>query len=245
MKIKVWFFCLYLLLPSPSGFLFAQALSDSAFVVMISHHMNDLYFGELKSEAPIYNGKMYHPVSNLDEGGHALFLSNQYTKGTLVYNANVYHDVNLMYDLVRDELVLLNFDQVGGIVVWPDCVDAFSLHQHTFIHIGRDSVAKKGITPGYYDLLYKGKTSLLAKRIKTITEVPDQYKVNRTVSEENRYYLLKDSVYTLIKSRKDLLRLLGPTRAENLRYIKKEHINFKKNKENAMVRIVSYNDSIL
>ncbi|KAA8482460.1 hypothetical protein BDE36_3435 [Arcticibacter tournemirensis] len=245
MKIVSQFFELLLVLAASNNHLSAQIRDDSVFVSGIVQKITRTYIEQLNTEAPIYNGKMYRPVFNLNDGGHTLFQSNQYTKGTIVYNGHIYQDVNLMYDMVKDQLVLLNFDQVGGIVIWPQYVDAFSLHQHTFINIRPDSTTQKSIAPGYYDLLYQGKTSLLAKRIKELIETPNQNAVKRTVSQQNKYYLLNHSGYTLIKGKKDLLRLLSRTRNENLQYIKTERLNFKKELERSMIKLLSYHDSIL
>jgi len=241
MKIISQFFWLLLLLSCSGHLLIAQTQNDSAFVSRVIQNATNAYIEQLNTEAPIYNGKMYRPVFNLNDGGHTLFLNNQYTKGSIVYNHHVYKDVNLMYDMAKDQLVLLNLDQVGGIVVWPQYVEAFSLHHHTFVNISADSAAQKGLAHGYYDLLYSGKSTLLAKRVKRT----DQNTVKRTVSQQNKYYLLSDSGYVLIKGKKDLLRLLRQTRNENLKYIRTGHLNFKKELESSMIKLLSYHDSIL
>ncbi len=234
----------FLILPVSASYLFAQTLSDSTFVAEAEQYISEIYAEQLNSGARIYNGKMYRPFLNLDNGDHTLFQSNEYSRGSITYEGRIYKDLNLMYDLFRDQLVLLNYDKVGGIVIWPQYVDSFSIHQHKFIHIKPDSSPHTGFPPGYYDLIYDGRTRLLAKRTKTISETADEYKVKKNISEKSKYYILKDSAYTQVKSKKDLLKLLHRTQNENQNYIKKEHLNFKKNFEDSMVRLLSHHDSI-
>ncbi|HTN22040.1 MAG TPA: hypothetical protein VL125_16290 [Pelobium sp.] len=245
MKVAIRLFSVsFLLILFSSPYLWAQS-NDSLFVAKVSNNITSHYLNQLGSGAPIYNGKKYIPDVRLDEHGHTLFINDQYTNGEFVYNGYAYKDKSLMYDLVYGQLVLLNFDKVGGIVVKSDMVDSFSLHNHKFINIKPAQIKDKEITPGYYDLLYDGDVALLAKRIKKITESTTQYKVERTVAQENTYYLYKNNKYNLVKGKKSLLKLLHNTNPQNLQYIKSHRLNFRKSKENAMVELVKFHDSIM
>jgi hypothetical protein len=245
MKVAIRLFGVsFLLILFSSPYLWAQT-SDSLFVAKVSNNITSHYLNQLGSGAPIYNGKKYIPDVRLDEDGHTLFINDRYTNGEFVYNGYAYKNKSLMYDLLYGQLILLNFDEVGGIVVKPDLVDSFSLHNHKFINIKPSQVKDKEITPGYYDLLYDGYDALLAKRIKKITENTTQYKVERIVAQENTYYLYKNNKYNLVKGKKSLLKLLHDTNPQNLQYIKSHRLNFRENKENAMMELVKFHDSIM
>ena len=219
-------------------------VNDSVFVARVSANITDYFTASLASGAPIYNGKVYYPHPKFIEGGHAFFLSSGYQTGTVTYEGYVYRNVVLMYDIIRGELLLQYFDKVTGIVLDPEKVDAFSFPGHNYINIKEAEAKKNNISTGYYEILYQGKTALLAKRYKTVTENLSQAGVERSVSQHNRYYLLKDSVYTLLKDKKSLTKLLKSTQSQNQQYIKNNQLNFRKDKENAMISLVQYHDSI-
>ena len=221
----------------------AQIVNDSLFVARAEQNMNSIYTSRLESKAGLYNGKMYHQDLKLDQGGHTLFKDNQYTEGTIIYNGQTYRSVGLMYDLVHDQLVL-SVDRAGGVIVPPEYADSFSLHGHRFINIRLDRSSRNEITPGYYDLLYDGTISLLAKRTKKITETTNQHKVVRTVSQQNRYYLLKNDAYIPINNKKNLLTQLDETHQENQLFINRNRLNFRKDKEKAMIELLKFHDSI-
>ena len=222
----------------------AQVLTGSSYVEKVTLNTLENYTNAQHSEAPIYNGKVYRPDLKLDGDGHTLFQDSKYATGTIVYNGLSYTNVGILYDLVLDQLVLLNFDEVGGIMVPSDHIDAFSIHNHTFINLKTIKAEATKINPGYYDLLYSGTKDLLAKRTKKIAETTNQHKVIRTVSQQDKYYLLKDTVYIPIKNKTDLLKQLSETQQQNQLFIKKQRLNFRKEKEKAMVELLKFHDSL-
>lgn len=221
-----------------------QPTKDSLFVARVTENITNNYLSLLKSDAPIFNGKMYRPNSNFDEGTHTLFLNNQYTLGSISFDGIHYKDINIMYDLTIDGLILLNFDKVGGLIVFPHRVDYFKLHQHIFINIQPDSLNIKNISSGYYDLLVDGKMSFLAKRVKKIQETTNHEKVKRVVYQQDKYFLLKDEFFYAIKNKKDLLKQLKDSHDQNQEFIKNNKLKFKKKKEESMIQLVKFYESI-
>lgn len=220
----------------------AQTMDDSLFVTQVSQKNISSLLNLQKTGGPLYNGEIHYPHPKFKNGGHASFINSNYTKGTIVYDGLMYKSMSVMYDLVRDQLLLLNADSSGGIVVQSEHVDRFSLHNHNFINI-KSGTVPKNIAPGYYDLLYDGRITLLARRIKKVTENVTQY-IEKEVEQTVSYYLLKDSVYTRIKGKQDLVTLLKATKNENQDYIKANKLDFNGNREEAFLRLVSFHDSL-
>lgn len=221
---------------------FAQDREDSLFVTQVSQKTISSFLNLQKTGGPLYNGEMHDLHPKFKNGGHAFFINDGYTVGTIVYDGFRYENRRIMYDLVRGQLLLLNGDNSGGIVVQPEHVDFFSLHHHNFINI-KSGTAPKNIASGYYDLLYHGRIALLARRVKKVTENVTQY-VEKEVEETVNYYVLKDSVYTRIKSKQDLFKLLNGTQNENQNYIKANNLDFNRNREESFVKLVSFHDSL-
>ena len=217
----------------------AQEKNDSLFIAEVTANIAKLSSNPDQRASALFNGKVHNPHLRFKDGGHAFFMNEKYTEGTVTLNGVIYHLVNLMYDIVRNELVLLNIDQTNGIVLQPENVNSFTLHQHHFINIKQ---AQQEIKAGYYDLLYKGRMSLLAKREKEVTEKIDQT-IEKVVSEKTSYFLLKDAKYHPVNGKAALLKLLHSTNTENLAFIKKNKLNFKKDLANAMVSLINFHDS--
>lgn len=225
----------------------SQVLNDSLFVSSGLHFIDTSYTSLLGLESPVYKGRRYYnSYGKFGNNGHACFLKNNYAGGNIVYDGLTYSDVRIKYDLIQDQLIILHFDKMTAVTVESQHVDSFSLLNHTFVHIRTDDTkpAINGPEPGYYDLLYDGKIDLLAKRTKAITEKVTETMVESSVSQEDKYYLFRDSVYTEIKSKKNLLKLLRSTQGQNQQFIKANHLNFKRDKENALIELVKFHDSI-
>ncbi len=243
MKLRLQILYKLLLLQVLGNTLSAQILTDSAFVAKVEHHITQEYINLLGSEAPIYNGKIYRPFLKLESSSHAFFLNNQYLSGSLVYEGLNYQNLNLMYDLVNDQLILLNFDKTGGIIVPKELVSSFFIDKHHFINIKSDVLNKKDISPGYYQLLYQGEINLLARKTKKIDEIISPEGIKYSISQQDKYYLFKDSAYHHIRNQKDLLQILRSNPDQNLSFLKKEKLDFKKNNEGAMVKLLNFYDS--
>jgi hypothetical protein len=219
-------------------------VNDSTFVATVSANITDYFTASLGKEAPVYNGNVHYLHPKFINGEHAFFIAPQYQAGTVSYEGYTYSNVKLMFDLIRGELLLKHFDNVTDIVLDPEKVDSFAFMDHNFINIKKEEAVNKNLSTGYYEVLYQGKIVLLAKRYKTVTEKLTQAGAERSAFQHNRYYLLKDSDYTLLKDKKSLTKLLKSTQFQNQQYIKSNQLNFRNDKENAILSLVRYHDSI-
>lgn len=242
MKLNMLFFALFLSLFFTNSLIFAQTISDSLFVTSVANRTANRYLNRLESEKTIFNGKEYHPDNKLDDNGHTLFIKDQFVQGSITYDGNKYEDVYIKYDLVKNQLVLLNYDGIGGIILMSNHVDSFFLNDHTFINLKPKKTTGKQIEPGYYDLLYNGSIKLFAKRKKKIAEVINQYKVLRMVEEQETYFLFKNDEYFPLKGKRSLLKSLNSTNLNTQKYINLKGLNFRKNKENAMIELLKFYD---
>ena len=220
----------------------AQMTGDSLFVSKVVHTIHYNFLKSQKGSSPVFNGKVYNDHPKFKDHEHAYFQTHQYTIGSVVYNGIFYPELSLKYDILRDELVLLDDDQIDGIVLQPEYVDSFFIHGYQFINI-KPEVPHKGIEIGYYNLLYKGESlSLVVKRAKEVTEKIDQ-QIEKMISQKETYYLLKNSIYQPIKSKNDLLKLLRRSDDKNQEYIKVNKLNFGKDFEHSVLSILRFQDA--
>jgi hypothetical protein len=64
------------------------------------------------------------------------------------------------------------------------------------------------------------------------------------VHESNSFYVHFGSSWVNVRSKKDFLNMLGDRRKEVQRFIKKNKLNYKKDKENTLREVLGYYDQI-
>lgn len=243
MHLKSISLCFFLL--TTIGFVSGQETNKVSFIADVEQQMINSFTNKLINHNTIYNGKMYIPNTKSNDDGHPMFISNKYVDGSVCINQFKYSHVNLQYNLLEDQIILLNHDQVGGVILSIDEIQEFSLHGHRFVYIKPNSKQQDMISAAYYDQFYKGLNfSLFVKRIKKISEITIETGIKRTFTQQNKYYLFKNNIYYSVKTKKDLLAILDNKRDLITKYAKRNKLNFNKNQENAIYELVKYADNL-
>ena len=203
------------------------------------------YNQSFREELHLFNGKEEQAYPYQFSEGTPYFLSNKWSKGTLDYDGKMYEDVSLLYDVVRDELIYLYFDNRSRIRLIKEKVSEFSIMGHNFINITPDSLFSSSIAPGFYDKLYQGKINLLVKRTKKIDNSIKLSGAETKVFDKDRYYLRKENNYYSVNNKRSLLHKLNDKRKELQPYIRQNKLNFRKDIENAMVKTLAYYDQLI
>lgn len=177
--------------------------------------------------AVIFTGEQQkgHPYTT----NHPYLREQDYTTGGLSYNKVIYSDMQLRYDMSRDELVLRSPD-FRNIVLFPENVDFVDIHGYHMIYFRKDSLSGCPDT-GYYFVLHSGKYKLLMKQVNVLQQKTNQREIEQYYSSSVTYYLLKDDVYYRIRNKKALLEALGSHKKELQRLFRSHHLKFRKNSE--------------
>lgn len=200
------------------------------------------YNQSLEQELHLFNGREDKGYPYQFVEGTPYFLTNNWSKGTLTYNGQVYENVRMLYDEVVDEVVYLYFDNSSRIRLSKDKVAGFSIMGHNFIHLTPD--AESSLVAGFYDQLYKGKNSLLAKRTKKILNSIQVTGSETRALYSDHYYLKKGNSYFSVSNKRTLLKNLSDKRKELQQYIRQNELDFKKDIENSMVKTLAYYDQL-
>src|SRR4051794_5907994 len=99
------------------------------------------YNATLSQQLHIYNGPEYHDYVHTFQQGQPYFMQDQWSKGTVSYDGNLYDDVSILYNIVTDNVVILANNNVSKIELIKDKVAAFSLLGHSFLHLAPDTTA--------------------------------------------------------------------------------------------------------
>jgi hypothetical protein len=191
----------------------------------------------------LYNGREYLPA-NPTIKGNAFFLdSTKFTPGRVSYDGLSYMGVPMLYDINKDQVVVLLYNKFIKMVLLQKLTKDFDFLGHHFINIMPDSIGNNSVvSAGYYDEIYNGKTKVLIKRykgIQTNSSAETYFEFSREI------FIKKNYEYYSTSSQGALLNALKDKRKELQQYISANKIKFRKDPEGAMVKIVSYYDHLI
>ena len=221
-----------------------NVVSDSALRQSAYNNAVHQYFTSIGERALIYEGAevlAYQLPSDM----HPFFIASEFSVGSVNANGVQYKDVNLLYDLVNDKLIVRHYNTVLKVEQVSEKVDEFQIQSHNFVKLIPDSVSQAVITNGFYDELYKGRAvSLYARRQKVPEEQIKDMQVVLRFNERNRYFIKKDGQYIPVSDRKSVMRVMSDRKKEMDDFLRRNKIKFKRQPEEAMVRMTAYYDSL-
>jgi hypothetical protein len=195
------------------------------------------YLAGVGGAANLYSGAEYEGVYSFVLGT-PFWNSNGFQKGTLCYEGVLYRDVQLAYDLVRNELLTHSL-QGQRLRLEKVKLNYFVLTDHTYVHLLPDTTSKNPIPDDIYDVLYNDKIKVYAKRTKVITrglhaEEKDSF-TTRTL-----YFLFKDNTYYPITREKDLLKIFPDDKRQFKSFWAENRLSFKREPEAFIIQTVSH-----
>ena len=208
----------------------------------------NLYHHFLAPEPGLYNGSeyvyyQYYPF--VINEGHPFFLSKNFNNGSVNYNGMLYENVPILFDIIKDEVLINDPSKKYIIKLNNKRIDRFTILNYTFIHLHPDPAYNSIIKDGFYQLLYRGNTNLYKSVEKIIKENAGSSEgINKYVKENDAYIIQQGNKYYAIKNKKTLLLVLSSRKKEVQQFIKKNRLKMKKGKEYAFIKSVAYYDSL-
>lgn len=218
-----------------------DSVSDSSYSKTAYDNAVTYYHKYTDKQSRLYNGFLHIGYSHKIEG-HAYFPVNQWNKGTVVYDGITFPDVNMLYDIYKDELVIQHFHRLM-LTLHNDKLTEFSFDGNRFIRIVRDSTKNVPFGTGIYQELHRGKTSLLVKRVKIMEETITDVLVQKFISK-NYYYINRNNTWHAVKTFKELRSVLKEKSKEIRQHLNKNKIRYRRDREKAIVMAVQYFDAI-
>ncbi|HKC36246.1 MAG TPA: hypothetical protein VKB95_09295 [Chitinophagaceae bacterium] len=220
-----------------------QVVADTAFYGSAATIIGTYYVPALGGQSPLYNGAEYIEYAFTFREGYPFFESQEFTNGEIYFDGMIFHKVPLCYDLVKDQVVIRDFNGIYKIVLPANKIEQFTLSGRTFVRIQHDSL--NHVKSGFYEQLCKDKIALFAKREKKIIEKNAFPQVDMLVKSINTYYIRKEAVYYNLKNKAGLLNILNSRKKEILQYFKKNKIRFNDDPEKAMIAAVEYYNGLI
>jgi hypothetical protein len=217
--------------------------SDSLSNTLYNSYPVKLYFSAVGENAHIYTGYEYFtPERNIK--GSPYYLSESPWPSDLVYDDSYYTNIPILYDVVKDEVVINRLGQNFKISLVSDKLKSFFFHKHEFIRVSSDSTNRLLLANGFYDRLYHGKTIVLAKRK---TRLQETYVYSQIVNEYIRqdiYYVIIAGQIVQVDSKSSVLKLFSSKKSEIKAFIRKNKLNFKSDFEKTLVATSAYYDQL-
>jgi hypothetical protein len=222
----------------------AQDLSvDSQTTALSLSYPARLYNRALGENAHIYNGYEYL-TSDPSIIGMPFFKTDTMSITDIYYDGGYYPHIPALYDLVRDLLVINRLDQNYRLFLISDKLQSFSLLNHHFIRIHKDSLQGIDLVSGFYDRMYNGKSTILVRRKKSIEETVLYSSSTRSYFEENFYFIKFQGKYVQVKNKSAVLNLFKGKKSEIKSFIRKNKLDFKTNFEQSVIAATSYYDQL-
>lgn len=204
-----------------------------------------VFYASIGKQSSLYNGTEYTYYDPLITGNAYFSDVKAFAPGVVNYNGITFSQVPMLYDIYSDQIVVLLYNHFTKFALVKEKVTSFDYLDHHFVNIDADTLANNTVLQsGYYDELYNGKTQVLAKRSKNIQTAAGQTTLESYFNPVKSYYIRKNNVYYEISSKSSMLDVLKDKKKLVQQYIRASQLNFRRDPEEAMVKIASYYDQI-
>jgi hypothetical protein len=229
-----------------TNMLYAQnSTADTSNTAIAIHNAINNYHQQIFPETNLYNGIEYVDYAYTINEGFPFFETTQFSTGTVEYDNMLYYNVPLLYDEVKEAVVIIDASGTNKIQLNNEKVAGFSLRNHRFVKLVQDSSGKLPIRTGFYDVLYQGNMSVYKKQTKKVLETITMTEgIRRRIDEQNEYFIKKGNTFYVVSSKHDVLNTTKDNKKEMHQYIKKNKLNFRRAKEISLIKIAAYYDQL-
>jgi hypothetical protein len=191
-------------------------IRNNDFIQTAQNNAFEQYHKSRSEKLEIYKGKQYYNYRY--HIGQPYFHINDFRPATIHYDGIQYDNIPLMYDLVRDEVVILHFNDYTKLILVNDYVESFTVSGYKYVHLRKNNVV---IPNGLYQVLYEGDVKCYKKNIKRKREKTTNLILELEIVESKKYFLENENgIVVSFQKMSGLLRNLKEKRRELKKYIK-------------------------
>ena len=230
-------FALLALWLTPSTY--AQAsLSDSSARSQNATEVIDYYIEHIKGQSELFNGPRYEIMAPANKGNYYFGDHIYCIPATVYFNSTWYKNVPILYDVYHDQMI--TYTGENFMVLDHTKTREVKLFDHHFKYLDQP-----GLAPGYYEVLYNGKSQVLVKMTKEINEeIVSQREVQTTIVDKDQFYFRKGDKFFPVTSKSTVLSLISDRKKEIKQYLHDQKLDFNQDKTAAIVAIAGYYDQL-
>jgi hypothetical protein len=217
-------------------------ITDSAYAAAVRE-----YHAYVAPEVGLYRGTQYYFDNKLSIRQGQPFLGPDVMRvGSVWYGGIEYDDLAMEYNLVKEQLVILDPSNDFKISIYMDLVDSFALDGYVYFRL-RDKAAPSILRSGYCDRIHQGRFVLLKRDHKSIVNTVISLNNPLYVIEENiHYYILKNGVYHAVDTKSKLLHALRDRRRSEIRKVMRESgLEWSTDKEKILLLVAAWYDTLI
>ncbi len=189
-------------------------------------------------------GEMYYP-QNIRANGSPYFVDDYVSAEVFIRN-NVFKNVNAKYNVETDQLIIkaeLDTSLLIDICAKEAWVDQFRMNKHLFVNVNR-MYGVSGTT-GYYEEVFKGKSSFFIKYKKEFIGTYNLTTPNGYYSESKRtFFMYTSGKWIKIKNKHAFLKLYGNRKQEVKKFMKENKIKFTKASTKQLHQLMKFCDDL-
>ncbi|HKZ37214.1 MAG TPA: hypothetical protein VJ184_06165 [Chryseolinea sp.] len=213
---------------------------DTTVLAKAKENTKKIYFQSIKGQSRLYNGSD-HIMYQSKEDEHPYFPLDDWTSGTIVYDANFYENVPLMYDISQDKVLTEHVLNGSVMELVGKKIERFTMQGQVFVRLGKDDGDK--INEGFYEMLYPGLSKVYAKHEKVRQEYIVTHELFARFDAKTKYFIFKDGTYFPVQSKSSVVRVFGDRKQDVKRFIAKNSLSFNANRGKAIAQIAAFYDS--
>ncbi|MBN8852416.1 MAG: hypothetical protein BGO55_01560 [Sphingobacteriales bacterium 50-39] len=200
------------------------------------------YHAYLKPEPALYRGNRYHEYAFQLAEGHPFYGDGKAHKGSALYDSIFYEDLTILYDMVKDQVVIPSPFGAYKLYLINSKVDGFTIEDHSFIRL-KDSLNPTAPRNGFYEQLYKGRISLLKKNKKVLRDDLQLSGVRQYIDSSLSYYIKKGDTYYSVHNKNTLSHAFKDRSKELNRFIRQNKLSVRKDLENTLTKVSAWYDA--
>ncbi|HUX96993.1 MAG TPA: hypothetical protein VMV47_14755 [Bacteroidales bacterium] len=191
----------------------------------------------------LYNGRVWRNLYASVHGDPFLF-SDEFMPGQVTMNGKTFSKLRLRYDILNDEIVTIT-DKGIILQLNREMIEEFTITYkgriYNFLHLITDSLDNLS---GYVNVVYEGNSGLYVKSRKEISGMGPG-KNYEDFFQVDRIFLLKDGIFTLIRSNRDFKREFSDRWSEIKEYKTANRIKLSVKSPDSYVPVLIFFDSLM
>jgi hypothetical protein len=214
----------------------AQRPVDTAAGIQPTSPLESYAHKRLGADSRLYNGREY--IRNgTSAKGFPNFEWDSLLPGSVDYDG-IFYQIPLEYDIAQDKLVVRNYADNILISLVGEKTSRFSIGPYTFRFVGpgTDHLPESG----FYQELFVGRAVTLLARKHKILVFPTALDQQAQYLQYDTYFLLASGNSYKVIGEKELLDILKDRKDELKKYIRKNHLSFKRNLEKSFIQTIAY-----
>ena len=236
-RTRIFFLCVLMVPIVCQGQLFKP---DTTVLAQAKEDTKKIYFQSIRGQSRLYNGSD-HIMYQSKEDEHPYFPMDDWTFGTIVYDASFYENVPLMYDISQDKVLTEHVLNGSVMELVGKKIERFTMQAQVFVRLGKDASDK--INEGFYEMLYSGLSKVYAKHEKVKQEFIRDQEIFARFDAKTRYFIFKNETYFPVQSKSSVLRVFDDRKQDVKKFISKNSLSFKTNRGKAIAQIAAFYDS--